>query len=72
MRILDEILAVTKEKVERRRVGKTVSSKTKIGLGWAVIASLGQLKTGVGAKCFVKSYVVPQRPCKVAGLSRLD
>ena len=38
MRILDELLAVTKEEVDRRRVGKTISSNTKSGQGLAVLA----------------------------------
>ena len=34
----DEVLDVAKEEVDRRRVGKTISSKTNSGQGWTVLA----------------------------------
>ena len=38
MRILDKLLAVAKEEVDRRRIGKIISLETKSGQGWTVLA----------------------------------
>ena len=37
MRILDELIAVAKEE-DRRRLGKTILSKTKSEQGWTMLA----------------------------------
>ena len=63
MRIQDEILTVAKEEVDRRRVGKTISSKTKSEHGCASISRIAENRSR-WKNCVVQSSVVPNDRAK--------